>query len=248
MEPPIFYAPPSEVAKDVVNLPANEVHHALEVMRLRAGELVVVVDALGSACKGEFTITDKKHAQILVHSRLRNFGEPSVRLTLAAGLATASKFDDIIEKGTELGVSRFVPVITEKSKVKIEDPERARAKVTRLEKVALAAIKQCRRSYRPEIAVPVRLKQFLAESEPDDWKLIFHPSDSSRLLEDIAVPKDVRRVSLLVGAESGFSIDEFASAIEKDYLPVSLGKRILRTETAGPVAVALVMARLGEFR
>src|SRR5512141_879500 len=111
MEPPIFYAPPAEVAKDVVALPANESHHALDVMRLRAGELVVVIDAVGSACKGELRILDKKHAEVLVHTRFRNFGEPSVKLTLAAGLSTASKFDDIIEKGTELGVCRFVPVI-----------------------------------------------------------------------------------------------------------------------------------------
>lgn len=248
MEPPLFYALPTEITNDVIRLPATEAHHAVDVMRLRSGELVIVIDALGNACKGELRILDKKKAEVLVHLRLRNLGEPSVRLTLAAGLSTASKFDDVVEKGTELGVSRFVPIITEKSRVKIEDQERARGKVVRLEKVALAATKQCRRSYRPEIAIPIKFGQFLKESDPDALKLIFHPTEQAKPVEEIALPENVKRVTVLVGPEAGFSSGECASAVEAGYIPVSMGKRILRTETAGPVAVALIMARLGEFR
>jgi 16S rRNA (uracil1498-N3)-methyltransferase len=248
MEPPLFYVSPAEISKEVISLPAAEAHHARDVLRLRSGEFVIVIDGLGNACKGELRTTAPKKAEVIVHLRLRNFGEPSVRVTLAAGLSSASKFDDVVEKGTELGVGRFVPIVTEKSRVKIEDAERARKKVTRLEKVALAATKQCRRSYRPEIALPMKFRQFLRESDTDAFRLIFHPSEAARPLDEVEVPVSPRRVTVLVGPEAGFSVDEYAAAIEAGFVPVTMGRRILRTETAGPVAVALVMSRLGEFR
>lgn len=248
MEPPVFYASPEQLSKEIVPLAAAEMHHAVEVLRLRSGELAVVVDGLGNGVRGEFRMIDKKHAEVAVHTRLRNFGEPSVRLTLAAGMSVGYKFDEIVDKGTQLGVGRFVPLLTEKSKIKLEDPKRAQSKTERLEKVALAAMKQSRRSYRPEIALPLSLRQFLSESDEDSLKLVFHPDIASQPLDAIVLPDSPKRITLLVGPESGFSVQEMAAAKEKGYLPVSLGKRILRTETAGPVAVALVMARLGEFR
>jgi 16S rRNA (uracil1498-N3)-methyltransferase len=248
VEPPVFYALPEQILIEIIPLSAAESHHAVDVLRLRAGELVIVVDGLGNGCRGELRITDKKSAEVVVLSRLRNFGEPSVRLTLAAGMSIGAKFGEIVDKGTQLGVSRFVPLLTEKSKIKLDAAKRAENKSGRLEKVALAAMKQCRRSYRPEIALPLTLRQFLLESDEDSFKLIFHPDVSNRPLEEVTFPEFPKRVTLLVGPESGFSVQEMASAKEKGYLPIRLGKRILRTETAGPVAVALVMARLGEFK
>ncbi|MCM2272440.1 MAG: 16S rRNA (uracil(1498)-N(3))-methyltransferase [candidate division Zixibacteria bacterium] len=248
MEPPVFFAPPEQLSKDVIPLSSLETHHAADVLRLRSGELAIVVDGLGNGCRGEFRLADKKHAEVVVDTRLRNFGEPSVRLTLAAGMSVGYKFDEVVDKGTQLGVSRFVPLLTERSKIKLDDPRRSKSKSERLEKVALAAMKQSRRSYRPMVALPLSLRQFLAETDDDAIKLIFHPDTSSRPLEAISFPESITRITLLVGPESGFSVTETAAAKEKGYQSVGLGKRILRTETAGPVAVALVMARLGEFR
>jgi 16S rRNA (uracil1498-N3)-methyltransferase len=248
VEPPVFYASPEQLSKEIIPLSMAELHHAVDVLRLRSGELAMVVDGLGNGCRGEFRLVDKKHVVIVVHGRLRNFGEPSARLTLAAGMSVGYKFDEIVDKGTQLGVSRFVPLMTEKSKIKVDDLKRAQTKVERLEKVALAAMKQSRRSYRPDIALPMSLRQFLLESEEDSFKLVFHPDSSSRPLQEMTLPESPKRITLLVGPESGFSAQEIAAAKEKGYLPVNLGKRILRTELAGPVAVALVMARLGEFR
>jgi 16S rRNA (uracil1498-N3)-methyltransferase len=120
--------------------------------------------------------------------------------------------------------------------------------VTRLQKVALAATKQCRRSYIPEIALPMTLTEFLAEFESDDTGLFFHPANRARALADIPLDTGLKRATLLIGPESGFSDEEAESAEKAGLTPVSLGDRILRTETAGPVAAALLMEHLGELR
>ncbi len=248
MQPPIFFAPSENRQGDLIVLPADEARHASRVLRLSAGAIVIVIDGLGGACRAEITSTTSRKTSVHVHSELRDFGEATVRLTLAAGLSAGSKFDSVVQRGTELGVKRFVPLITEKSKIKMDDPRRARSRVTRLGKVALAAIKQCRRSYLPEIAVPTSLGGFLSEFDAGDRGLIFHPSGKARAVADLPLDAGLKRVTLLVGPESGFSDEEVESAVEAGFTPVSLGDRVLRTETAGPVAVALLMDRLGELR
>jgi 16S rRNA (uracil1498-N3)-methyltransferase len=248
MLPPVFYAPPENRDGDRVVLPADEAKHCLRVMRLEPGAVVMVVDGLGMACRGEIEPVSGREVTVKILSDLRGFGEPSIRLTLAAGLSVGAKFDSVVQRGTELGVSRFVPILTEKSKVTVEEPGRAKTKLSRWRNVAAAAMKQCRRSYIPEIAAPTPFKLFLKQFERADTGIIFHPGERIPALEQIALPADLKRITVVVGPESGFSDAEVALAEQVGFQRVGLGRRILRTETAGPVAVALVMARLGEFR
>jgi len=248
VEPPLFYAPPEEFSGDLIELPRDESHHAGKVLRLKRGDLVIVVDGLGNACRGEIERGGGSRTfTVRVHARLRNFGEPTVRLTLAAAMSVGAKVDTIVQKTTELGVKRFVPILSEKSRVKLDDPKRAAAKTRRLEKVALAAIKQCRRAYRPEITTPVTLERFLLDTDRSTTNLLFHAADQSRPLDEQLSRGETARVTLLVGPEAGFSSAEVAAAVEAGYRPVSLGRRVLRSETAAPVACALVMAFLGEL-
>jgi len=248
-EPAIFYADPSRITENGVTLPKAEAHHAAKVLRLRKGDIVMVVDGLGNAYRGSITRLGRSGiVDVTFHSLTRNYGEPNVVLTLASGLSAGYRFDTVVEKGTELGVKRFVPIVTEKSKVRIEDPARGRTKVNRYEKVALAAMKQCRRSYRPEIAFPVRFKDYLNEIDSGSLNLIFHPEASTKNIDDISFEPGLKRVQIIVGPESGFSADEIAMAVDRGAVPVRLGSRVLRTETAGPVACALIMNKLGELR
>ena len=247
MNIPVFYAPPENIAGDLAKLPGEESRHLAKVMRLKPSTIIMIVDGLGMAYRAEITAVGRSNVTARIHSRQRNLGEPVVRLTLAAGMSVGAKFDSVIEKGTELGVKRFVPVISEKSKVNV-DPRRARSRVTRWEKVGLAAIKQCRRSYRPEISMPTSLRDYLSQVDPEDLNLLLHPSQRSKPLDQVAFDPQIKRVSLLVGPESGFSEEEAGSAVDAGFISVSLGQRILRTETAGPVACALIMQVLGELR
>ncbi len=250
MDIPIFYAPPEKWTEEEITLAADETGHAVKVMRLKKGDPVMVVDGLGAAGRGEIRhiAADRKRLTVSVHSRVRNFGESSVPVTLAAGLSVGSKFDTIVQQGTELGIKRFVPIISEKSKVKFDDPKRAASRVKRLEKVALAAIKQSRRAYRPDISTPMSLDAFLKETDAASLNLLFHPGTGSKAFAPALFERQPTRVCALVGPESGFSEAEISRAVVAGFLPVSLGPRILRAETAGAVVCALIMGALGELR
>ncbi len=248
LEAPIFYASPDGFSEDIIELDKSESHHASKVMRLRQGDFVMLVDGLGQACRGEIErIGRGRLVCVKVHTRIRNYGEPFVKLTLAAGLSVGSKLDTIVQKATELGVSRFVPILSERSKVKLDDPRRAANKIKRLNKIALAAIKQCRRSCCPVIAGPVSFETFVKETDPESVNLLFHPKASKTTLADCLSGDKVSRITVLVGPESGFSDDEAEAAIAAGYKSISLGQRILRSETAAPAVCAIVMDRLGEL-
>ncbi len=252
MLPPLFYIPPDSITREseagqVVPLPAAEAKHLVKVMRLKAGALVILVDGLGMAYRAEIASVGTRNVTARIHNAIRDFGEPTIRLTLAAGMSVGTKFDSVVQRGTELGVKRFVPLLTEKSKVALSDPKRARSRQRRLEKVAMAAIKQCRRSCVPEIALPTTFDEFLAQYDHDTPGLIFHAGAGAGSFDSLSFDSTLRRITLVVGPESGLSDDEVARALDAGFIQVGLGKRVLRTETAGPTVVALIMQRLGEL-
>ena len=242
MNEPVFYVLPDNAGEQHLILDKVESHHAVTVMRLTPGAIVVAVDGNSTAYRGEITVAKKnKPVEIKVHAVVRNYGEPDTILTLAAGISTSSKFETVIEKGTELGVKRFVPLICEKGKVKLDDPKRIKTKIARYRKIALAAMKQCRRSFTPEITHPTSFQEFMNSVDPESNNFIFHPSQKSLPVKNISFDKPSKRVLILVGPESGFSETEIELAEKNHLIPISLGKRILRTETAGPVISALIM-------
>jgi len=249
MNHPIFFVETKNVNENQAVLDKDESHHAIKVMRLSLGAQVVLVDGFGTAYRGEVAKLGRNNpVEILIHSTLRKFGEPDAVVSLASGLSTNSKFDFVVEKATELGVKRIIPLLTEKSKIKLDDPKRLKSKQTRYEKIARSAIKQCRRSYIPEISLPVSFKDYLKEIDPNSLNLIFHPGKNARGLASIDFSKNPQRVNIIIGPESGLSEAEIELAKEKSIQAITLGSRIMRTETAGPVILGIIMNLLGELR
>src|SRR3990170_2048513 len=120
MDPFVFYTLPDSVNGDVITLSKDEAHHAKNVLRLKENSQVVVVDGLGTAYRSSLSgLSGRKDTTVNVQNVVRNFGEPFVKLTLAAGFSEGYKFDNVVQQGTEVGVSAFIPVITEKSKMKM---------------------------------------------------------------------------------------------------------------------------------
>ncbi|HEX2897278.1 MAG TPA: RsmE family RNA methyltransferase, partial [candidate division Zixibacteria bacterium] len=223
MEPPVFYAPPESVNGDSIILPKEEAHHARNVMRLKEHAQVVVVDGLGTAYRGTLSNSKgRKELIVSVQNTVRNFGEPFVKLTLAAGLSEGNKFDYVVQQGTEVGVSTFVPVITEKSKVKMDNAAKAASRIKRLERVAMSAMKQCRRSYCPVIAPIRKLDDFLNGVDRGALNLIFHPDQSSNRLNPKDNLSEFRAVNLLIGPESGFSDMEVEKAVAAGFKTVTM--------------------------
>ena len=247
---PVCYCPPDCFRGDKIVLPDEEARHIIRVLRFKAGERMITVDGEGHAYEGTL-VTDERWGgtSMQIETKFDNWGEPIVHLTLAFGLAVGAKVDEIIEKGTELGVSRFVPLATEKSKVRLDDITKALRKSDRLTRVAIAAMKQCRRSRLPEICPPTDIESFMTDMAGSQTtaKLLFHPHSDSRPLEQSLVAGK-QNIIVITGPESGFSDDEVGKAIAAGCTVVSLGKRVLRAENAAPVACALVLQMAGELR
>ena len=161
MEIPIFFAPPEAVQGEIIILPKTEAHHARTVLRLKNNCQVIVVDGFGKAFRGVITkLSSRRDAIVEIQNEIRGFGEPFADVTLAAGLSEGFKFDEVVQKGTELGIKKFVPLVTDKSKIKMTTATKFDNKLERLKRVALGAMKQSRRSFCPKIQPIIKYTDF----------------------------------------------------------------------------------------
>ncbi|MFZ2055067.1 MAG: 16S rRNA (uracil(1498)-N(3))-methyltransferase [Candidatus Aminicenantales bacterium] len=229
-------------------LEGEEHHHLCRVLRVRSGEKVWLVDKQGSSFRAEVIEVGRQQTRLLVLEK----EEPSaakIRLVLAQALIKSKTMDLVIQKATELGVQAVVPIEASRSVLKLEGRERAR--LERWRKIAREAAKQSRRTDIPLIHAPHPFSVFL-ESRDEPKKFILC-EDEGILLRDILVEAPVDSVSsampgvvLLVGPEGGWSKEEEQRAMEKGFEAVSLGTRILRSETAALAALAAIQIFWGE--
>jgi 16S rRNA (uracil1498-N3)-methyltransferase len=225
---------------EIIYLSGAEARHAATVLRLPEGEIVRLIDGQGEAEICEIARIAAGRVECRVIKKVRNGGEASLAVTLAAGLSQASKFDSIIEKGTEVGVRNFVPLLTEKGKIKIDKPGTVTRKMNRWQRVCEAAAKQSGRSIIPCINEPISLGDFLSKAESQST-ILFHP-DGVQVNAAKAFSKiPGNELTIITGPESGFTTDEIASVIKKGCTVYSLGERVLRAETAGIVFSALAI-------
>ena len=244
----LYYALPENIVEDWVYLTGDEAHHARTVMRLKIGDPLIAVVGIGNAYNCMIEKSSAKELRCKVVSKTRNFGEPMCHITLAAGLSTGYKFDEVIQRCTELGVSRFIPMLTAKSKIKIENDKRIKTKLNRWSKVAVASMKQTRRSYLPVIEPIAGFQESLAMVKDVSRRIVFDPTYGKSGLDSISFSPEDKQICLFIGPESGFSADEIMEAEESKCQIITLGKRVLRTENASPAAVAIIMNLTGELR
>jgi len=236
-----------DIEDDVITLKGAEAHHIARVLRLNEGELVRLVDGHGMAHVCEMVSTRGRQVTCRIVKSIKNSGEPRLYITLAIGLSTGSKFDTIIEKGTETGVSRFVPLLTEKGKVRISEVAAAARKVNRWRRVGEAAVKQSGRSVIPKIDPPISFSDFIRICIPNET-ILFDPGGRFENIRELIPLGEGPHLTLVVGPESGFSPTEMAAARERHIAVIGIGPRVLRTETAGVVLPALVvyLSEIGE--
>jgi len=235
-----FFIPPPNIKGERVTLPVEEVRHASRVLRKSAGDEIVAVDGMGGWYRIVLDHVDKRSAVGHIIERREGVGEPPYELTLAvAVLKNRSRFDTLLEKSVELGVSVIVPLITART-------EKERVREQRSENILTSALKQCGRSRLPEFRDPVTLEDFLkieSEKESPSVKLICHEGVGTEfaISDALTESRGIGRITALVGPEGGFTDDEIVTASTADYRLVSLGKRRLRTETAAISVAAAVM-------
>ena len=238
--------------RTVLAAPASQ--HVTRVLRLTAGAQIVLFDGHGGEYDGEIVQTTRDAVSIAVQRHRAVEREAAVQLTLVQALARGEKMDWIVQKATELGVARIIPVALERSVVKLDERQGAK-RVAHWEAIAINACEQCGRNRLPQVAAPCALSTALALSAPPSvdgmtavkpaLQLLLDPDASGSLQQySASLP---RKVSMLIGPEGGFTAAETAQALAAGYVALNFGARILRTETAAIAAVSVVQF-LGETR
>jgi 16S rRNA (uracil1498-N3)-methyltransferase len=220
-----------------------DIHHAVDVVRLRPGERVVLVDPDGHAHAVELAEVTREGLAGHVIATLPRSTEP--RVTLVQGLAKGSKMDTVVEKAVEVGVEEIVPVVFERS-VARPDHERGTHKAERWRRVALAAARQSRRAFVPRVQDPLpgdALPAFLGSF--DRAVVLWEDETAHSIAQALQGLADDARVAVVVGPEGGLSQAEVGALKAAGCVTASLGATILRTETAGIVGAALCLYELG---
>jgi len=238
-----FHVRPEAIAGGRVTFDAGETRHLTRVLRLGPGDTVEALDGRGSLLTVRLDRVGARGAEGAVLARAALRSESPLFLTLVQGLAKGDKMESIIRMATELGVSRVVPVVTARTVVRVP-PGGAGSRLARWQRVAREAAKQCGRAVIPEVMPPSSLHAWLGSRERDG--LLVCLWEGAR--EGLPLPAPpVTRAALVVGPEGGLEAGEADSLAEAGAIIVSLGSRILRTETAGPAGLALLQARYGDL-
>lgn len=248
-----FYAPPAAFTADEksTTLSADETRHARDVLRLQAGEEIFVFDGAGREfhCAIQ-SITRNSTSLTVIAEVAAARPESPLDLTLGIALLKGEKFDLVIQKTTELGVRRIVPLDTERTDVRLRDSNGSEKRLTRWHRIALEAAKQTGRAYVPEIAEPVPCTALLSahNTSTSVARLMFSERDGSSLSEaTLNLGALSAGIIALVGPEGGWSDDEIAAARAGGWSIVTLGGRTLRAETAGIAIVTLLQHRFGDL-
>ncbi len=233
--------------RQFLELPEAAAHHAMRVLRLKSGEDVTLFDGQG----GEFVarIVDTGRVVRVELMEWRDIErEASFKVTLAQALPSADKMDWIVQKAVELGVARIVPLAATRSVVKLAG-ERATRRVQHWQSVAVAACEQCGRNRVPGIAPLFDLRQWLSQHlhAQNEVSLLLAPEATRGLGALMKAERTTMGVTLLIGPEGGWTEEEVVAALACGFEPVSLGSRVLRTETAGLAALAALAALHGDL-
>lgn len=235
-----LHVPPEQLARgNPVALTPSQARYLETVLRLTSGSEIEVFDGRGRRFAALL-----ESAGLRIGAELPEAAAGALDVWLAQAVVKGDKLDLVTQKATELGASRIVLLETVHSVVKLED-KRAASRVERLRRVAEEAARQCGRNDVPPIDGPIGLDGLCARLEPDRLGLLLDPDERELRLSDAA--RGASRICLAVGPEGGFAPEERDAAASAGMLPVSLGKLILRTETAGLAALAILRHVAGDL-
>jgi 16S rRNA (uracil1498-N3)-methyltransferase len=240
-----FYVRPEAVVGDRVIFDAEESRHLARVLRLGPGALITAVDGLGHALTVKLTRVGTRVAEGDILGRDALATESPLDLTLVQSLPKGDKLELIIRMATELGVSRVVPVLSARGIARADD-ERQAGRLVRWRRVAREAAKQSGRSVIPEVARPLPLREWLTQL-PAPGLLVCLWEEARTPAAMVLPDGPVERATLVVGPEGGFTEEEVLGLQSAGAIVAGLGSRILRTETAGPIGIALLQSRYGDL-
>jgi 16S rRNA (uracil1498-N3)-methyltransferase len=238
------YADQPLAAGTEVVLPEAAAYHVARVLRLRAGAPLVLFDGSGGDFRGEIATVDGDRVRVRVGERSAGMRESPLAITLVQAVSRSERMDWTLQKATELGVRRIQPVLSARSVVRLDERQAAK-KLRHWQAIVAGACEQCGRSVLPEVRAPLELHRHLADAPREGQRLVLSPSGPASLA---GLASAAARVELLIGPEGGLDDAELEAACRAGFAPVRLGPRVLRTETAGIVALAVLQALWGDLQ
>ena len=242
--PRIYTGPDALNPGTEVELPDNAFRHTVQVLRLRPGAQLVLFNGDGHDYPAQLTNVERRRASAQVQERTPNTSESPLVLHLVQAISKAEHMDITVQKAVELGVHAIQPVLSTRG-LRLP-PERLARKLEHWRAVAVSACEQCGRSRIPELREPLKLDAWLQSSPPADGLRLLLDPGATRGLDALPPPQGV--IELMIGPEGGLAPEEMEQAMRTGLLGLSLGPRVLRTETAGIVATALLQAQWGDLR
>lgn len=240
-----FYVERDAVSRDGITLAGEDYNHIRNVLRMREGEEIIVCDGAGMDYVCRIREMAKDHVVAQVVSQSASETELGVRLVLFQGMPKKDKLEFIIQKSVELGVAQVVPVMTKRTVIKLEDAKKEEKKRARWQSIARAAAMQSMRGVIPQVAPVVSFAEALAAAGELDAILVPYENErgigKTRGILEGLVRHGVRSVGIFIGPEGGFDEAEVRQAMDAGASCITLGRRILRTETAGLAALSLLM-------
>ena len=239
--PRIFTNSPLAVGSQC-QLDDNAANHVGRVLRMQAGQALQLFNGDGQDYRATITEAGKKHVQVEVQEAAENETESPLRVVLAQTLSKGDRMDYAVQKAVEMGVSEIVPLTTERCDVKLKG-DREDKRLRHWQQVAISAAEQCGRARVPEIQPVMTVQQWLEHARACDLRLVLHHR-TERSLNTLEKPSSI---ALMIGPEGGLTAEEIALAEDNGFLPVALGPRVLRTETAPVAAIALCQWLWGDI-
>lgn len=244
-----FFTPKENFIENKAKILGDDVKHLYKVLRLNEGDKIVLNNCVGEEFTGVISIITKQEVIVDIIEKLQVNNESNVKIYLFQGLPKAQKMDLIVQKGTELGITEFIPTLTDRVDIKLKGDFK---KLDRLNRIALEAAKQSKRSLIPNVVDPMSFDDAINKMKSLDIVIVPYENAENfgikTLFSNTDIDKSkIKTVGILVGPEGGFELDEINKLQENGAYIVTLGSRILRTETAGFVATSLVQYELGDL-
>lgn len=245
-----FYINKKDVDRKRLIVTGEVCHHITRVLRMRVGEALRFSDNEDYFYEGSISAISKDSVEVAIHDYYTIDNEPRLSVTLIQCLPRGDKMEQILQKATELGVHSVIPVESENSQVRLKN--KAGEKQSRWQKIVNSAAEQCGRGRIPDVKTPCSLKEALSTLDAETPILFCYEREENNSFRKTAEllkekTREGRRIALVIGPEGGFSEREAEAIIAAGGYSVTMGKRILRTETAGPTALAVLMYEFGEW-
>lgn len=248
---PRFFVPHEHIFESKALIKGQEAQHIYKAFRLKKGQKIHIFDGTGIDYLCEIQNIQKSLVEVNILNKYKSSTNPPIDVTIFQCMPKADKMDFIVQKTTELGITTIVPVISERSVVKIGKEKKLNARVERWRKIALEACKQSNRSYIPNINRILSLKDSINTEMITNSQLliILWEEEKTKNLKDILMQNKngLERVCFFIGAEGGFAKEEIDLIIKRGGLTTSLGPRILRSETAAITFLSILMYELGDL-